>query len=241
MAYRRSDADRVQADQARAAARAEVADLAAQGRERKAAAKAAQRAAAERDRLRQDRSKRRHLRAALLGSSGMYIAVVSACAVLGCGAGVLLMVLGGTPTTTGLGILIIVVNALAPWPLGIAMTDHLIGVEQRRIDALGFPLDGYLDALARDPTDGTLRLELTFVQDGPGREVADGLAATIGGTVVACAGRQLTLASAELSTDGGDGPATNALFTRWLRDVTGGLLPTLHEGYPIARAKVHRA
>lgn len=240
MAYRRSDSDRVQRDQARAAARANVDDLAAQGRERKAAHKAAQRAAADKARLQRDRATRRYLRAALLGNSGLYIAVVIGCVVVGCGGGVVLMIRGGSDTTTGIGILLITVWALAPWPLGLLLTDRVIRAEQARLAGLGFEIVGYLDALAREPNDGTLQLTITFVGDAPSRATADGLAATIGGQVVACDGRVLTVESAELSSDGGDGPANNSRFTSWLRDVTSGLLPTLHQGYPIARVKVSR-
>jgi len=217
-------------------------ELAAEGRERQAAALAAEAAETRRIEMQERRELQRlgrgNARASLLdsprGAAPPLLALASGAVILG----TLLLLAGGerwSPVGLGLIGLAIVGFFGGRWIVGM----RLERVERAWIRSLPFLVRGYFHVLGATPAEErTVRVRILFRDTAPERDVLDGLL----GRVQYPASARLTGGSGTAWTaESGpirtvfveDGHPSNATTLDWMRGVIEESLLPLHETYPI--------
>lgn len=225
-----------------------VARLAAEGRERQAAALAAEAAEQRRiereERRRLERLLRPNVRASLLDSPrGTVPPLRTLCGGTALVGMVLLMASGdGTPrggvlSAAGLGLLALACGGYFParWMVG----QRLERVERAWVRSLPFGVGGYFPVLSATPSEETrLHLRIAFRERVPERDVLDGVL----GRVQFPASARLTGGKGTVWTaESGpirtvfieDGTPSNAMSLAWMRAVIDEALLPLHEAYPL--------
>lgn len=241
MAYRAPDEDRVLEDQRRAAARAAVRQLAADGEADAEAAESARAAQASEASRRQARAAVRRFCQSCLSGARWHMPMILSSVFGLCGAGGLLMAFGGGSTASiAGGVALIILGATLPIAVVELMRGRVVAGERARVAALPYRVDGYEHVLSEEPRSGTLALTLHFVGEAPDEPTLAGLAGKLGGRAEPRGDRKAVITSGELSADGGDGPETNARFYAWLRAALDDVLAPLHLAYPLARVEIRR-
>jgi hypothetical protein len=220
-----------------------LAELAAEGRERQAAALAAEADEARRMELRErhevERLGRGNVRASLLDSPRGAAPPLLALACVAVAAGTLLLLAGPDRwSPVGLGLIALAIGGFfgGRWIVGM----RLVRVERRWLLSLPFPVRGYFRVLGATPAEErTVRVRIRFRGAAPDREMLDGLL----GRVQYPASARLTRGSGTVWTaESGpirtvfvdDGHPSNATTLDWMRGVIEEALLPLHAEYPLA-------
>jgi hypothetical protein len=220
-----------------------LAELAAEGRERQAAALAAERAETRRierrERREVERLGRANVRAALadtLRGNAPLVAVLDSVVV----AGTLLLILGPHRLPwPAIGLALVLTACAGYFPVRWWMSVQLMGKERAWILALPFPVRGYFRVLGGTPAEERhVRMRIRFRHAAPEREVLEGLLGRIQfpATARLTGGRGLswTAESGPIRTvivD--DVETTNASTLWWMRSVIDEALLPLHQTFPL--------
>jgi hypothetical protein len=219
-------------------------ELAAEGRERQAAALAAERAETRRierrERRQAERLGRANVRAALLdaprGAAPPLLPIFGGAVV----AGTLLLILGPHRLPwPAIGLALVLTACAGYFPVRWWMSVQLMGKERAWILALPFPVRGYFRVLGGTPSEERqVRVRIRFRHAAPEREVLEGLLGRtqFPATARVTGGRGLswTAESGPIRTvivD--DVETTNASTLWWMRSVIDEALIPLHEAFPL--------
>jgi hypothetical protein len=223
-----------------------LAELAAEGRERQAAALAAEADEARRMDLRErrevERLGRANVRASLLdsprGAAPPLLPLASGAVVLGT---LLLLLPGERWAPVGLGLIALAIGGFfgGRWIVGM----RLVRVERRWLLALPFPVRGYFRVLGATPAEErAVRVRIHFRDAAPEREMLDGLLGRVrfpaSARLTGGSGSRWTAESGPIRTifvD--DGHPSNATTLEWMRGVIEEALLPLHQTYPIRRVE----
>lgn len=220
-----------------------LAELAGEGRERQAAALAAEKAEERRieRRVRRDveRFGRATIRATLLDSPRgaappRLLGIATGAMVAGTG---VMMIAEGVWSTMGLALILLASGGF--FAARGVVARRLVGVERRWLSGLPFPVRGYFRVLGDTPEEERqVRLRIRFRDAAPEREVLEGL---LGRITVPATARLTGGAGLEWKVESGpirtvfvdDVTPTNAAPLWWMRSVINEALIPLHEAYPL--------
>ena len=137
----------------------------------------------------------------------------------------------GVATLVGLGL---------AWGVQRHNAQDAVAREQAWLSALPFEVQGWFDALEREPEAGRLKVTLSFANEAPDTNTVHGLAAVVDATLTPGLEQVLTSHDIEVQGDDDDTP-NNAGYLRWQRKLLMHVLTPLHQAYPLKRVRFQRA
>ncbi len=144
-----------------------------------------------------------------------------------------------TGAAWGVGVVGLVLGALAYLALNDRLAAALLRRERAQVAALPFEVRGWYTALEAEPESGRLLVSLHFVGAAPDRSTWADLVAAVDGRVV---GGSPALESPEIDVSAGlDDPVpSGGAYLRWQRRLLAQLLLPLHQAYPIASVSLRK-